>query len=142
MPLTYLAMTLLMENKNKYFGGERDMTSGIQKICKKLGESGCYLLCLIEGCARITKMEYNPILAYQCFLERGWIDDDCFVKSPESIIKFYLNKNVFVIKSNETMKYAIITIAKYYNKRTGLSHFVLCTDKGIWDPLGNSKTEL
>lgn len=116
------------------------MTSGIQKICKKLGESGCYLLCLIEGCARITKKEYNPILGYQYFLERGWIDDDCFVKSPEAIVKFYLNKNVVVIKSNVIMNDAIITIAKYYNKRTGLSHFVLCTDKGIWDPLGNSKT--
>lgn len=116
------------------------MTSGIQKICKKLGESGCYFLCLIEGCARITKYEYNPILAYPYFLERGWIDDDCFVKSPEAIVKFYLNKNVVVIKSNVIMNDAIITIAKYYNKRTGLSHFVLCTDKGIWDPLGNSKT--
>lgn len=118
------------------------MNAGIQKICKKLGESGCYLLSLIEGCSRITKKEYDPILGYQYFLERGWIDEDCFVKSPESIVKYYLNKNVFVIKSNVIMKEAIITIAKYYNKRTGLSHFVLCTDrgKGIWDPLGNSKT--
>ena len=69
-----------------------------------------------------------------------WMDLDCFIKQPEAIVGFLLNKKVICYKSNNEEKDALFNIARFYNDRTKLSHFVLITENGIWDPLGDSKT--
>lgn len=113
------------------------MIDEIQRKLKMMGDEGCYFLCILKACninsARLISL-------YDYCVVMGWMDKDCFIKSPEAIASFLLSKNVICYKSNNEEKDALFNIARFYNDRTKLSHFCLITDGGIWDPLGTSVT--
>jgi hypothetical protein len=113
------------------------MINGIQKKLKMLGDSGCYWLCILKACGVDSS---RLISLYDYCVAMKWMDSDCFIKQPEAIVGFLLSKKVICYKSNNEEKDALFNIARFYNDRTKLSHFVLLTDNGIWDPLGDSRT--
>lgn len=117
----------------------------LQKFCKEIGEYGCYLLSIYKG----ISMSDDPLILariandYDDLRKNGAIGDECEVLHPEKICERY-NVNVTVEKTKKwpnTDKPHFV-IGKYYNKRTGYSHFVLM--KGPreveYDPLGDSVT--
>lgn len=113
------------------------MTNKIQKKLKTLGTDGCYFLCILKAC---NVKDERIVSLYDYFVVMGYLAEDCYVKNPEAIVKFLLNKNVICYKSRNKEDDALFCIARFYNEKTDFSHFVLITDSDIWDPLGNSKT--
>lgn len=113
------------------------MTDEIQKKLKVIGDEGCYFLCILKAC---NVKDERIISLYDYFVAMGYMDKDCYVKNPEAIVGFLLSKKVICYKSNNEEKDALFNIARFYNDRTGFSHFVLITENGIWDTFGNSKT--
>lgn len=114
------------------------MIDGVQKKLKAIGTDGCYFLCILKACDDVNSARILSLYDYCVAMK--WMDSDCFIKQPEAIVRFLLNKNVICYKSSNKEDDALFNIARYYNEKTGFSHFVLMTDNGIWDPLGDSKT--
>ena len=106
----------------------------LQKKLKYLGDFSCYLLCLCKQFGQEDKI----LELYDYFLNKGYIDETCYVKDPVKIVK-YLSGNNYKVERLEKLpiKYDF-AVLHYYNKNTGLGHFVLKD----WDPLGNSNTRL
>lgn len=115
------------------------MEYGIQKILEKIGMEGCYFLCLL----RAAGLPQSKIVdAYCKCLERKYIGDDCFIYDGVAILRLFgvdvkNCEKVDAEKINPMRQYKV-KIACYQNGR--YSHFVLITDDGIFDPLGESNT--
>lgn len=113
------------------------MTNSIQKKLEKIGLEGCYFLSILHAC-NVT--DERIISIYDHCVKNGWMLEDCYIENPEAIVKFLLRKEVICYKSDKDETDALFRVARYYNDRTGYSHFVLVTDNGIWDPRGSSVT--
>lgn len=117
------------------------MEHGIQSILKKIGDEGCYFLCLLKACG----LPQSRIADAYCeCLERGYIGEDCFIKDGAAILRLFginatrlekLDAEAALRLAGELPK---VQIACYVNGR--YSHFVLIEDGGLWDPLGESNT--
>lgn len=117
----------------------------LQKFCKEIGEYGCYLLSIYKG---ISMSDDALILArvandYDGLKKKKIIGDECEVLQPEKICEHYgINATVEKTKTWPNTDEPHFVIGKYYNKRTGYSHFVIM--KGPreveYDPLGESVT--
>ena len=109
-----------------------------QRICKSLGESGCYFFCLLK----FANKENDAINIYKEALALNFIDKDCYIKDPVALLKHLTNKKYCVIKQTESPVDGDLIIARLVNNRTGLKHFVM-VDKNnnvIYDPLEESVT--
>lgn len=108
---------------------------------KKIDSYGCYLMSLLYFAYK-REPTFSEILSnYELLLEYDLIDDDCFVKDPCGVLK-YFDGNDWKVKKTDTFERADVVIAYYFNPRTKLHHFVLMDNdnKVLWDPLGNSTT--
>lgn len=109
-----------------------------QKICKSLGESGCYFFCLLK----FANKENDAINIYKEAVALNFMDKDCFIKDPVALLKHLTNKKYSVVKQTESPVDGDLIIARFANKRTGLKHFAI-VDKNnniTYDPLGESVT--
>ena len=114
------------------------MVKNIQGKMEMIGKSGCYFLSLLY----VTNNLPNALPLYDRFIEKGWMENDCFIKDPLSIISDLTGKKYMVYK-NDAFKKADIAIAYFYNPKTKLHHFVVVDTKSgevKYDPLGNSNT--
>lgn len=120
----------------------------VLEASEKIAEYGCYFLSLCyagfnEVAERKRELIYSEILSnYEEFIEADIIDEDCFVKHPEEILRYYTGDEWKVKKSLEFDTNADIAIALWFNPRTNFHHFVLMNKDGTvrWDPIFNSKT--
>lgn len=116
----------------------------LQKFCLEIGNYGCYLISIYK--AILKSSSDDCILAriandYDYFKKNNIIGNDCEILQPALICKRY-GINVTVEKTKNWPSNALFVIGKWYNKRTGYSHFTLM--KGPrdveYDPLGDSVT--
>ena len=107
----------------------------LQKKLKDLSEGICLGACYY-------KMMYGNVGTFHDFvvwlgvhIGEGNISEDGFVNNPNKLTR----KQVYKSNTNETGK---PQIARFYNSRTGCSHFVIAAPNGkvIFDPLGESVT--
>lgn len=116
----------------------------LQKFCLELGNYGCYLISIYKA---ILKTSTDAcILAriandYDYLRDHIIIGNDCEILQPAKICERY-GINVTVEKTKKWPSNALFVVGKWYNKRTGYSHFTLM--KGPrdveYDPLGDSTT--
>ena len=104
----------------------------LQKKLKYLGDFGCYLICLVQQFGQENKI----LELYDYFLNKGFIDETCYVKDPAKILKYLTGNNYKVERTEKLPLHYDFAVYHYYNKATGLGHFVLPD----WDPLGDSVT--
>ena len=109
-----------------------------QKICKILGESGCYFFCLLHCAGK----ENDAINIYKKVVDIGWMDEDCYVKDPCAILKFLTGKKYSLVKDAVLDPSANIIIGLWYNPTTNHHHFVVMDSNNnvTYDPLGESIT--
>lgn len=114
------------------------MVKNIQGKAEKIGESGCYLLSLLYVTDRLD----DVFVCYTKFLEKGFIDEDCFIKDPSSIMKALTGDKYTVKKSSTFDPKADFIIAYYYNPKTKYHHFVVHNkeNKLEYDSFGLSNT--
>ena len=109
-----------------------------QKICKILGESGCYFFCLLHcvgGCD-------DAISIYKKAVDIGWMDEDCYVKDPCAILRYLTGKKYSLVKDTVLDPSANIIIGLWHNPTTNHHHFVVMDSNNnvTYDPLGESIT--
>lgn len=116
----------------------------LQKFCLEIGNYGCYLISLYKAILKTSSdacILARIITDYDYFKKNNIIGDDCEILQPDKICERY-GINVTVEKTNKWPSNALFVIGKWYNKRTGYSHFTLM--KGPreveYDPLGDSVT--
>ena len=107
----------------------------LQTWLKNFAEESCLADCYyyISRNGNIRKDDFLKWLSIG--IERGDILDDGYVKNANNIMKGL----VYISKVNNTDR---PQIARFYNPRTGYSHFVIAKPDGevIWDPLTDSIT--
>jgi hypothetical protein len=116
-----------------------------QKICKALGESGCYFLCIVWIAEHIMKERIDAVELYSAALFTDVIQPDCFVNDPAKLMKMMLPGDwqmrkmplEYVPKGDE------YEITRYERKTaTGLlGHFCVTDGSGhvVYDPIGDSQ---
>ena len=108
----------------------------IQTWLKNISEECCLASCYyyMKSNGKINKSDFLRFLA-EAFDNGDISSDDCFVNNPNNLTK----KLVYKANKNETGK---PQIARFYNPRTGYSHFVIAGPDGkvIWNPLEKSIT--
>lgn len=59
-----------------------------------LGKYGCYLMCLLSVAEeeKGVNMYPNILLWYDIFLDKGWIEEDCYILRPEKILEYLTGK--------------------------------------------------
>lgn len=109
-----------------------------QKICRILGESGCYFFCLLHGVGK----ENDALNIYKKVVDIGWMDEDCYIKDPCAILKYLTGKKYTVVKDTALDPNADVIIGRWHNPTTNLHHFVVMDSANnvVWDSLGYSNT--
>lgn len=109
-----------------------------QKICKILGESGCYFFCLLHYVGK----ENDALSIYKKVVDIGWMDPDCYVKDPCAILRYLTGKSYTVVKDTVLDPKANIIIGLWHNPATSFRHFVVMDSNNnvVWDSLGDSST--
>ena len=113
---------------------------GLQNFIESMGKEGCYFLslCKLFSAKDIitTALECNK----RGYLFYNWKDPDdklnFNVDNPEGIIEYITGKKCRVTKHYAGVPVEKYYVEKWYNSRTGFSHFRLRD----WDPLLNSVT--
>lgn len=111
----------------------------IQHELEMLGKYGCYFLCLRHlG----NQIDWSVLNDYRVCLSKKYIDEECTVLQPGKILELFDNKQHKVTKTTTFDENAKYHIAYFFNKRTGLHHFVIMKDENtvFWDPIGDSTT--
>lgn len=109
-----------------------------QKICKILGESGCYFFCLLHYVGK----ENDALSIYKKVVDIGWMDEDCYIKDPCAILKYLTGKKYTAVKGTVLDPNANIIIGLWHNPATNFHHFVIMDSNNnvAWDSLGYSTT--
>lgn len=109
-----------------------------QKICKILGESGCYFFCLLHSVGK----ENDALSIYKKVVDIGWMDEDCYIKDPCAILKYLTGKKYTAVKDTALDPNANIIIGLWHNPATNFHHFVIMDSNNnvVWDSLGHSTT--
>src|SRR5574344_1861786 len=109
-----------------------------QKICKILGESGCYFFCLLHYVGK----ENDALSIYKKVVDIGWMDPDCYVKDPCAILRYLTGKSYTVVKDTALDPKANIIIGLWHNPATNHYHFVVMDSNNnvVWDSLKDSTT--
>jgi hypothetical protein len=114
----------------------------VQKICKQIGESGCYFVCLLH----LVNRDDDAIKLYKESVANGGIKEDCFVISPQLVLETASGKKFEVKYAGQFYKAEPdeFQILRFERKCTGTTyaHFVVGAGKGnvVFDPLGDSQT--
>ena len=119
-----------------------DELNKLETICQNIYKAGCYMLCLCYACFK-EERDFDQVLSfYKTFIDYKWMDDDCYIKDPCNILKYFTGNDWRVEKTHAYDEGADIKIARFFNKRTGLNHFVLMQDEKtvLWDPIEDSVT--
>lgn len=111
------------------------MLKGIQNKLEMIGKYGCYFLCLIHSFDEKATLD-KIVEYYDLFIKNRWLTKDCEVLDAQGIANKLSGKKVAVVKSKTIDYKANVVIIKWYNPKTGFTHF---TTKDF-DPLENSKT--
>lgn len=109
-----------------------------QKICRILGESGCYFFCLLHSVGK----ENDALNIYKKVVDIGWMDEDCYIKDPCAILKYLTGKKYTAVKDTALDPNANIIIGLWHNPATNFHHFVIMDSNNnvVWDSLGHSTT--
>lgn len=104
------------------------------KAAEMIEMYGCYFLCLLQQ-GQVDESQIFKL--YKIFNNKGYIDEECTVLKPASIMEYLTGEKYTVIKTDvkPTSGYAFY-VEYWYNERTGLHHFKLPD----WDSIQNSVT--
>jgi hypothetical protein len=117
-----------------------------QKIMLHLGESGCYLLCLVKIAEELRTKRIDAVATYLDCVKYNLCRDDCYILDPAAIMHLLYGGRWSFKKEGENYKphggefeilrYEWATPARIW------SHFVLGNgERGVaYDPLGYSNT--
>lgn len=118
----------------------------VQKTFLNLGLYGCYFFCLWKIVEKFNGVRYHdPLLMFERAFERGDIREGCYVLRPDEILRRETGRKWEVRKEGaDYQKMAGEVVVLRYERKVenggDTSHFVLETEDGIWDPLGESLT--
>ena len=113
------------------------MISGLQNtFIEEMSKSGCYFLCICELAERITGKRVDVLNTALYAFEENWMWRDFTVQRPDLILADLIGKKVKVEASNKLPTTCKYYVEKWFNPRTGFSHFRLHD----WDSLTNSVT--
>ncbi|HXK36974.1 MAG TPA: DUF261 family protein [Candidatus Paceibacterota bacterium] len=121
------------------------MNTPRQKICKALGEAGCYLLCIVHLAEKILRERIDAEELYEAAEVTEVIEADCFVNDPAKLMKMMVPGNWKMEKYGMAyqLKEGEAEITRYERTTTAgtLTHFVVTDGKGgvTYDPLGDSQ---
>lgn len=117
------------------------MMIGPQKVAENIGKSGCLYLCYIKLAYLLNVSPINDcyilsdaVTSYGYLLNKGIIDEDCYVNDPVLLAKHIMpDKEFSVEKIYEIPNDAPDYIVTYNGK-----HFMIANKAGeiVWDPLG------
>lgn len=130
------------------------MIHAAQEIARRIGESGCYALCLMHVGETATGKTVDPIRIVAAAMKtpstempgKMILTGDLFVNSPKNLISFSVGGKWDVRHETadyrakpderEIMRFERVDGAKTY------SHFVVGDGLGrvLWNPLGESRT--
>mgnify|MGYP002625811352 CR=1 FL=1 len=98
---------------------------GAQSLLKKVGEEGCYVLCLLSIAEEVTGKPIDLISALHILIKDRCVEEDMYVLDAEKALYILTGRRAHreIRKDLGKMKDNEYTVAKYYNKRTGLTHF-------------------
>lgn len=115
----------------------------LDKVIKNIHDYGCYFLDLIY----VSKDYKEPTLEemlkyYDIFLQKMWIDSECFVANPTAILEYLTGKKYRIKIDSVFDKQADIIIGRWYNPTTNYHHFVVMDkcNEVRWDSIENSNT--
>lgn len=117
-----------------------------QKDLERIGKEGCYFLSIIAAIEETLTIHMDIYQVYLDALAAKYIEENCFVNSPEKIVTIYLGGNWTVAKESADYKTQLneIEILRYERKEgmTTFAHFVLGDKMGnvYYDPYGASAT--
>ena len=121
------------------------MTEPRQRICQRIGEAGCYFLCIVFLGEELTKERIDAVEWYELAVREGIMELDCFVNDPGKLLGL-LSHGTWVMEKcglNYDVKDGELQIIRYERPSTyGLyTHFVVGDGFGsvIYDPLGDSQ---
>jgi hypothetical protein len=113
-----------------------------QRIMKTIGEYGCYFLSLVHLSEELTGKRIDAIEAFLYARQQKWIDDDCSMIAPDSVLSRLAGKSFAVTKEDASYraKEGEYEILQFQNG--AFKHFVLGDGTGrvSYDPLGDSNT--
>lgn len=121
------------------------MKEGIQTNFphEMINKYGCYFLCLIKwaelllknNCIDKTHSEKEIIEYYNLFVEKGYMEKDCFILNPHLIIDYILydvdEVSEIVLSKEKPNKDIFIA----YLKKPNYGHFILYNKGKTWDSL-------
>ena len=108
----------MMDVKERY--------NGIQTAMKNAGESACLFLSLLSIAEEYTGLPVDFIVAYRKCIELGLIEKDFFCNDQEKILYTFTGekwKKTMLKKLPEPVPENVFTVEKWFNKRTGFTHF-------------------
>jgi hypothetical protein len=125
------------------------MIQGIQERFEdneKILKYGCYFLCLAELGNRINKaagkydfeeegeeaVMYDVNIQYACYVGNGAMKSDCTILDPAFILGDLTGKKYRFSRTITQPQYPYYIIE---NVKPGYTHFTLCYDGALWDPL-------
>jgi hypothetical protein len=112
------------------------MKQGIQSGCKHrmINTYGCYFLCLVELAERITRKEFGADIErlYGEFTRDEAMKKDCTILDPAHILGDLTHARYRFSRPKEKPDYPYYIIE---NTKPGYTHFTLCYEGEIWDPL-------
>lgn len=117
-----------------------------QKAAKILGDEGCYFLSLLFVAEQELKKGLDALAVYEKALEKGWMDEDCYMKDPAAMLSALLGVGCDVRKSwdfTERLGSNEWDIWNYKREATGATYYhfaVVSEGEVIYDPLGDSAT--
>jgi hypothetical protein len=65
-----------------------------QTIAKRIGETGCYFLCIMYLADKITDSHFDIIEAYKKYISMNYLGEDCFVMNPGEILSDLTGRNM------------------------------------------------
>ena len=104
----------------------KERYDGIQTVFEKAGDSGCLFLSLLSIAEEYTGLPVDFIVAYRKCIELGLIEKDFFCKDQEKMLYEFTGtkwKKTVLKELPESVPENVYTVQKWFNKRTGLTHF-------------------
>ena len=104
----------------------KERYKGIQTVFKRAGESACLFLSLMSIAEEYTGLDIDFIWAYDTCRDMNLIKKDFYCMDQETILRVFTNRiwKKTVLKSlPERVPDNMYTIQKWYNDRTGFTHF-------------------
>lgn len=100
--------------------------TGIQTKLEKISSDGCLFLCLCSIIEEVTGLPCDIIGIVQESMAKKWLEKDFSVADSLSLLNEYTGKRfrrVEVTKLPEIIRDNEFTIEKWFNPRTGFTHF-------------------